>query len=62
MGLHIIFVMLWALEEGTRNEGFRQWGEQMFRRPYAEILARSARLLEFLLARTDEAQQALRSV
>ncbi len=62
MGLHIIFVMLWALEEGTRNEGFRQWGEQMLRRPYAEILARSARLLEFLLARTDEAQQALRSV
>jgi thiamine kinase-like enzyme len=61
MGLHIIFVMVWVLEAGANDEGFRQWGEQLFRRPYAEILARNARLLEFFLARTDEAQQTLRS-
>ncbi len=58
----MVFVSLGALAEGTRNEGFRQWVEQTFHRPYGEVLERSAFLFDFFLERADEARQLLRSL
>jgi hypothetical protein len=61
LALHLVFVMLRAVVEGTRNVGFRQWAEQMSGRPFAELMERDAELFEFFLARADEARQVLGS-
>ena len=60
--LHYVFLLLGALEEGTRNEGFRHFAEEILERPYAKILDRSAGFFDFLLARTDEARELLHSL
>jgi hypothetical protein len=62
LGLHLVFIVLLAVVAGTQDAGFRQWAEQVMGRPYPELLDRNARLLDFLLARTDEARALLRSV
>jgi hypothetical protein len=62
LALHYVFLGLAPLEEGTRNEALRQFGEQLFGCSYREILERSAALYEFQLARADEARRLLGSL
>ena len=59
--LHILFLQVWVLVEGTRNEGLRQFAEQLLERPYTAVLERTVVFLEFLLARADEARQQIQS-
>lgn len=59
--LHHLFLLLSVIVRGTSDEEFRQFVEQLMKRPYMEILERNAILFEFLLARADEARQLLRS-
>lgn len=61
LALHIVFVEVWVLVEGSRNEALRQFAEHLLARPYPAVLERTARFLEFLLARADEARQVLGS-
>jgi Phosphotransferase enzyme family len=58
--LHYVFLEVNVLVEGTHNEAFRQFAEQLLNRPYAKILDRTAVFLDFLLVRADEARQELR--
>jgi hypothetical protein len=60
--LHHVFLGLAPLEEGTRNPGLRQFGEQLFGCSYGELLKRSAALFDFQLARADESRRLLRSL
>jgi hypothetical protein len=59
--LHYVFLEVNVLVEGTHNEAFWQFAEQLLNRPYAKILDRTAVFLDFLLAHADEARQVLRS-
>ena len=59
--LHYVFLNVGVLAEGSQSEEFRQFGERMLNRPYAKIVERTAVFLDFLLARADEARQALHS-
>jgi hypothetical protein len=57
--LHYVFLLLGALQEGTRSADVRQWIEETLNRPYIQVLEESAVFFAFLVARGDEARQLL---